>query len=111
MSLADSFKKAQDKLTAENKTPAKLDPTLMGMAVTIAQYAGHVTVYQTYNFLTRMLICNTTETKGGVTVVPFAQLDREVLEFMHAELVKLGGNPPPLPAIEGNRSLISKNTP
>jgi hypothetical protein len=55
------------------------------------------TVYHVYDFMTRVMMSRTGEGSGGVSVVPFSQLDPEVLATMHQTLVELKGNPPPLP--------------
>lgn len=48
-----------------------------------------------YDFVTRTLAVRGNET---LVVLPFGQLDTTTLEFFHAKLIELGGNPPPLPA-------------
>lgn len=59
---------------------------------------GASTVYMIYDFVSRVLISQSSSTGGGAAnVTPFSQLDRESLEFMHAQLVKLDGKPPALP--------------
>lgn len=58
-------------------------------------YAG--SVYMTYDFLQRVMISRTDESKGGAAVTPFSQLDREVLSVMRDKLAEMGGKPPELP--------------
>lgn len=58
------------------------------------------TVYNTYDFVGRILISQTGSTGSSAVITPFSQLDRESLEFMHAQLVKLEGKPPALPPRE-----------
>lgn len=62
--------------------------------------------YQSYDFLSRIMTMRTGSSDGGCTVVPFSQLDRESLEFMHAKLCKLKGNPPPLPALPDEKPVL-----
>lgn len=66
-----------------------------------------------YNFMTRTMLYSggAADHKSGVAVIPFADLDPEVLDAMHAKLVDLGGKPPALPSVDGQRSLIRKNNP
>lgn len=60
---------------------------------------GASTVYMIYDFVSRVLISQSGGTGSGApSITPFAQLDRESLEYMHAQLVKLDGKPPALPA-------------
>ena len=54
-----------------------------------------------YNFLTRILCHSFGNTTNAI---PFAQLDREVLEAMHAKLVHLRGTPPALASIDSPHS-------
>jgi hypothetical protein len=59
------------------------------------QYMFSATHY--YDFGLREIVI----AKGhGISVTPFSQVDREVLETMHAKLTDLGGHPPPLPPSE-----------
>lgn len=62
------------------------------------------TIYNTYDFLGRTLITQTGNSGSSPVVTPFSQLDRESLEFMHAKLVKLGGEPPALPVREDEKA-------
>ncbi len=60
---------------------------------------GASTVYMTYDFVSRVLISQSGSTGSSApNITPFSQLDRESLEYMHAQLVKLEGKPPALPA-------------
>lgn len=70
-------------------------------------------IYNTYDFVGRTLITQTGGTDSSPVVTPFSQLDRESLEFMHAQLVKLNGTPPALPAREEEkvRPALSKPRP
>ncbi|MFN7113738.1 MAG: hypothetical protein ACK4PK_05195 [Alphaproteobacteria bacterium] len=64
------------------------------------------TIYNTYDFLGRILITQNGSSQNGSSpvVTPFSQLDRESLEFMHAQLVKLGGTPPALPVLDSEKA-------
>ena len=59
---------------------------------------GMATVYMTYDFVGRVLITQSGNTGSSAQATPFSQIDRESLEYMHAQLVKLNGKPPALPA-------------
>lgn len=59
---------------------------------------GMATIYMTYDFVGRVLITQSGNTGSSAQVTPFSQLDRESIEYMHAQLVKLEGKPPALPA-------------
>ncbi len=54
------------------------------------------TSYMNYDFNLRMLTARTGSSEGGILLIPFSQLDVEVLEAMRAKLIELKGNPPPL---------------
>jgi len=53
-------------------------------------------VYSKYDFLQRLLFVSSGNS-GGTNAIPFSQLDRESLEFFHAQLIEKGGKPPKLP--------------
>jgi len=65
------------------------------LSAAISMRAG--AIYNTYDFLGRVLYTRTGTNDGGVMAVPFDQLDRESLEFFHKELINLDGKPPALP--------------
>ena len=54
------------------------------------------TSYMNYDFNLRMLTARTGSSEGGILLIPFSQLDTEVLEALRAKLIDLKGNPPPL---------------
>jgi hypothetical protein len=51
-----------------------------------------------YDFVGRIMLTRTNHSDGGISVTPFAQLDRETLIEMRDKLIELKGNPPELPA-------------
>ena len=53
--------------------------------------------YISYDFLTRTMVTRNGHGDAGVVVIPFSQLDREVLAAMREKLIELKGNPPALP--------------
>ena len=80
----------------------RFDKLDSGVSLSLYQ-SGH---YSYFHFVTRTMSVHSSH---GLAVVPFSQLDREVLEFMHAKLVEMGGRPPALPAADsGKRELIQK---
>lgn len=85
MDLSKAFNTTQ--YAATNKSPFVLD-------LYIETRGG--SVYNSFDFLTRSMYTRTGSSEGGVTVTPFAQLDREVLVAMRDKLVELGGTPPDL---------------
>lgn len=87
MSLKEEFKKADDR-----KSYYKLDD-----AVLCVQQSAYCTRYYYYDFLARILTVHSGSSDGGANVIPFSQLDRESLEFMHDKLIELRGKPPALP--------------
>ncbi len=89
MSLSHIFNDDLYKATKEN------DMILMVRSGTVSQRTFFATSY--YDFGLRHVL---TSTRGGVSVTPFSEVDRDVLETMHAKLTDLGGHPPPLPASE-----------
>lgn len=59
---------------------------------------GYTTVLA-YDFMARVMTLRTPDHgDGGAVVVPFSQLDREVLVKMRDKLLDLEGHPPELPA-------------
>lgn len=109
MSLSEDFAAAQEKAGTGSVT---FYPANAGTSLSFQQAGRYSSHYCTYHFLTRTMTMSTGHNEGGITVVPFAQLDREVLEFMHAKLVELGGHPPALPQADGTPlSPIRKNNP
>ena len=80
--------------------------------ISVSQPGVYYPANYRYNFMTRTLLysggAGSSDIKAGVAVIPFSDLDPEVLEAMHAKLVKLGGKPPSLPENVGKRSLIDK---
>lgn len=54
-------------------------------------------IYHIYNFITRTL-CVRLYNKENFHVIPFREVDPDVLHFMREKLIDLGGTPPPLPA-------------
>lgn len=68
--------------------------------------------FYNFNFLLRLLEIRvgTGSSSGGVSivVVPFKDIDREVLEEMRNKLIELGGTPPHLPEEKNPFSLQNK---
>lgn len=99
MSYQDEF----NKLTAGNGKPhdggewSKLTPYTLKYTV----MSGGTYLYQHYDFLSRIMTTHIQSSGPAVAVVPFAQLDPEVLAAMRQKLVDLGGTPPALPAERG----------
>lgn len=60
-----------------------------------ADYAYGSVVHR-FDFALRIMYSTTNTNDGGVTITPFSQLDREVLEALRNRLIELGGNPPAL---------------
>lgn len=67
------------------------------LEVRMAHHYAHTT-YHGYDFLNRIMVTQNGQSGSSPQVTPFAQLDRESLEFMHAKLCEMGGTPPALPA-------------
>jgi hypothetical protein len=93
--LTADFKLVSGRYTIERSCEVTL-------AVRISTNAS--TICNTYDFLGRTLITQNGSSRSSPQVTPFSQLDRESLEFMHAQLVKLGGKPPALPAREDEKA-------
>jgi len=55
------------------------------------------TNYLSFDFLTRTMAARTGSSESGLTIIPFSQLDREMLAAARDKLIGLGGNPPELP--------------
>lgn len=96
--LKEAFRKAQDYFVRvgdhllEVKTPGYSGPN----------------IYVTYDFLCRMAYARTGSSESGVNVMRFCDLDRDVLEAMHAQLVRLGGKPPSLPPAASENDGLKK---
>lgn len=99
MAFSETFNSASSDVTFRKDSDAQL-------SFFQSSHAG--TLYYTYNFLTRTMSCVTGHSHGGVTVIPFSQLDRETLQAMHTKLCDIGGCPPDLPATNGALSPIRK---
>lgn len=108
MSLGEDFAKAVQK-AGENSHPFYVANA--GTSLSFAQSGRGASHYCTFHFLTRTMSLTTGSSEGGVTITPFSQLDREVVEFMHAKLVEMGGHPPALPKDDSLPSPIRKNNP
>jgi len=54
--------------------------------------------YSSFRFDFALRVMTAYGSTGGASVTPFSQLDREMLIEMRDRFVKLGGNPPELPA-------------
>ena len=54
--------------------------------------------YIAVDFMTRTMVTRTGYGDGGVAVIPFSQLDRDMLIGMRDTLIELEGRPPELPA-------------
>ncbi len=81
------------------------------LEVKVGGYHGP-TVYTTYDFLARVMYTTVSSSGASVAVTPFAQMDRESVEFMHAALKKLGGKPPELPTVvEEDKGLVKTSPP
>ncbi len=87
--LSDDFNATSDRYRIQKYS----DVTLQVQVST-----GASTVYMTYDFVGRVLIAQSSSTGSSApSITPFSQIDRESLEYMHAQLVKLEGKPPALP--------------
>lgn len=94
MSGADELKAEFDKARYDEFFTRRADHLL---EVKIPGYSSP-SVYITYDFLTRAVYSRTGHGEGGVDVKLFKDIDRDVLEALHAQLKSLGGRPPALPA-------------
>ncbi|MDE1152915.1 MAG: hypothetical protein PW788_10300 [Micavibrio sp.] len=56
--------------------------------------------YLVYDFNARLLVSRTGAGEGGVTLLPFSQLDPDSLEALRNRLIELGGKPPALPSVD-----------
>ena len=103
---------AEEFTTAQERSGKNIEFHVYNAGTSLCFYQESRGVYQycTYHFLTRTMNVTSGNHDGGVTVVPFAQLDREVLEFMRDKLIELGGHPPALPPVdsENKRNFIQK---
>lgn len=54
--------------------------------------------YISMDFMTRTMVTRSGSSDGGLVVIPFSQLDRDMLINMRDTLVELDGKPPELPA-------------
>lgn len=85
--MTDKYYKSSDQVLAVSHN---YDPTGWGN-----------TRYNTYifdfEFRTMSVDAHSSQGTNTSTVMPFSQVDAEVLERMHAKLVELGGKPDPLP--------------
>lgn len=63
-----------------------------------------------YDFLARSVTTVIIVRTGNDTshVEAFSDVDCETLSYMRDKLIDLGGNPPPLPAPDGQRSVLNK---
>lgn len=68
-------------------------------------------LYQAYDFAARLLMVRSGGSDGGLSVTPFSQLDREVLEAYRDKLIALHGKPPALPVVEDQPQIFSKLKP
>lgn len=102
MSFSEEFNSVSDQIAFTKESPVSLGQHIR------ARYCDLMLVY---DFAHRLLITATSGKSDHAQVTPFSQLDPEVLEALHAKLVDLGGNPPTLPSVDGQRSLIRKNNP
>lgn len=107
MAHAEDFNASAEKYAGKNSSKFTKDNEVQ---LSVTQPGAYYDAIYKYNFLTRMVLCNAGlyEKKAGIEFIPFSQIDRDVLEAMHAKLKKLGGSPPPLPDVSGTRSLITK---
>lgn len=87
MELGDAFN-SKSKPQVTNSTPFTLD-------IYYENRAG--SVYQSFDFMTRVMMVRTGSSDGGMNVTPFSQLDRDVIVAARDKLVTLGGTPPELP--------------
>lgn len=88
--LNAAFKLASDRYKFDKNSDVVLD-----VRVTTALNV----IYQSYDFVGRLLISQNSRNDSSPQITPFAALDRESLEFMHAKLCEIGGTPPALPAV------------
>lgn len=86
MDLKDKFNNGYE---AKKSTPYVLD-------IRFGNSAG--TNYLMFDFMTRTMLARTGSSESGLTIIPFSQLDREMLVAMRDKLKELGGDPPELPA-------------
>ncbi len=70
----------------------------------------NVRTIRLYDFLARTVTTVIEVASGNDSshIEPFADIDGETLAYMRDKLTELGGNPPPLPAADGQRTLIGK---
>lgn len=97
MSYQEEFNKLTKGGTYGSGEWAKLTPFTLKYTVS----AGGVYLYQYYDFLSRVMTTHVQSSGPALAVVPFTQLDPEVLAAMHRKLVELNGTPPALPAEKG----------
>lgn len=78
----------------------------------IVYKTAHDTIHTTkfYDFLARSVTTVVVVKSGNDTshAEAFSDVDGETLSYMHSKLIDLGGNPPPLPAPDGQRSVLNK---
>lgn len=91
MSHADDFAAAAGK--PQNKF-AKIDDAVICYKTTAA-----LDIFHYYDFISRMVLVRV-EQKEHINIINFSDSDRETLTFMRDKLISMGGNPPPLPAVQ-----------
>ncbi len=69
-------------------------PRFTAASVCVLEISDQSSIVRRFDFLLRIVIVKYGE---ALHSIPFGQLDREVLEAMHAKLTALGGTPPALP--------------
>lgn len=75
MSLSEGFNRTH--------TAVKINDSILQVGTTYFNYY--------YDFVQRVVV------SGSGNIMPFSQMDREVLVMAHDKLVELGGKPPALP--------------
>lgn len=96
---------SEDFAAAAAKSGSKF--TKIDSAVLCCKTTAALDMYHYYDFINRTLLVRV-EQKEHINIVHFRDIEPEVLGFMHARLVELGGNPPPLPVSDAKRPLITK---
>ena len=85
MSLQEAF---NDKYTATKSNDYVLS---------LYYYSSAGSNYMDFDFLTRVTRSRTGDNGSSIVIIPFSQMDPEVVTEMREKLVSLGGNPPALP--------------
>lgn len=106
MSYSEEFSRAAQRCEDNGLSLEKMNDACL---VYHASYSNVHTI-KVYDFLART-VTTVIEVKSGNDsshIESFAAVDGETLAYMRDKLTELGGNPPPLPASDGQRGLITK---